>query len=360
MTENNGRIRALATAVSGFAEAALLFSQENRRYYTGFPATDGCLLVPASGEAVFWTDSRYTEAAAKQVRGAAVRETNTLPAVLAAYLKENNIKSVAVEASRLSVAKLHELQRHLPETAWMADGSLDAAVDAQRAAKTEAEVGSICKAQRIAEAAFEKLLAALAPGRTERAVALELDYTMLQLGAEALSFETIVVSGANGSMPHGVPSDKKIETGDFVTFDFGAVCDGYHSDMTRTVAVGAPSAKQREIYAVVLAAQEAALSVLRDGISGRDADAAARKIITEAGYGDCFGHGTGHGVGIEIHESPSLSPRSAATLGTGNVVTVEPGIYVPGLCGVRIEDMAYILPDGCRNLTKASKQLLCL
>ena len=183
---------------------------------------------------------------------------------------------------------------------------------------------------------------------------------MLSHGAEALSFETIAISGANTSKPHGVPTDKKVEYGDFVTMDYGAVVNGYHSDMTRTVAVGAMSDEQKKVYDTVLRAQLSALGVLKSGLKCADADRAARDVITEAGYGEFFRHSTGHGVGVEIHEKPNLSPRSDATLETGNIVTVEPGIYIPGKFGVRIEDMAYITESGCKNLTNAPKEPLIL
>ena len=183
---------------------------------------------------------------------------------------------------------------------------------------------------------------------------------MLRNGAQAVSFETIAVSGKNSSMPHGVPSDKKIEKGDFITMDFGAVVDGYHSDMTRTVAVGSVSSKQAEVYETVLRAQNNCLEMLKAGVSCKNADASARDVIKNAGYGEFFGHGTGHGVGIEIHESPNLSPYSKATLETGNVVTVEPGIYIPDEFGVRIEDMVLITEDGFVNLTSCEKELIIL
>jgi Xaa-Pro aminopeptidase len=175
-----------------------------------------------------------------------------------------------------------------------------------------------------------------------------------------MAFDTIVVSGANSSLPHGVPSDKPICRGDFITMDFGAVIDGYHSDMTRTVALGEVSEEQRFVYDTVLRAQRAALDVLKAGISGQDGDTAARRVIEEAGYGHAFGHATGHGVGVQIHEEPRLSQRNEKPLLAGQVVTVEPGIYLEGRFGVRIEDMVQLTADGCRNLTNCPKELLIL
>ena len=222
------------------------------------------------------------------------------------------------------------------------------------------EVECIKKAQAIAEEAFEYILTFIKPGVTEKQIALELDFYMLSHGAEALSFETIAVTGKKTSMPHGVPDDTVVESGDFITMDFGAVYKGYHSDMTRTVAVGSVSDEQRKIYENVLQAQKSALSLLRAGEACQKADAAARDIISNAGYGKFFGHGTGHGVGVEIHEEPNLSPNYESPLKVGNVVTVEPGIYLPGKFGVRIEDMALITEDGYENLTKTPKELIVI
>ena len=196
--------------------------------------------------------------------------------------------------------------------------------------------------------------------KTEKEIALELDYFMLRNGADALSFETIAVSGKNSSMPHGVPTDKKIEKGDFITMDYGAVCDFYHSDMTRTVAVGEVTSKQAEVYETVLKAQEEAFRVMKAGMVCKDVDKAARDVIVNAGYGEYFGHGLGHGVGVEIHELPSLNPTSDAVLREGHIVTNEPGIYLPGEFGVRIEDMALITADGYENLTVCEKKLIVL
>ena len=183
---------------------------------------------------------------------------------------------------------------------------------------------------------------------------------MIKNGADNPAFDTIAISGKNTSMPHGVPGSRKIENGDFITMDYGTLKDGYRSDMTRTIAVGNVSEKQAEVYNTVLRAQLSCLNTIRAGIPCREADAAARNVIAEAGYGDFFGHGTGHGVGIDIHEAPSVGPRSEETLQAGDVVTDEPGIYIPGEFGVRIEDMVYVTPDGCENLTKCEKSLIVL
>lgn len=336
-------------------DGALIVSPESRRYFTGFNASDGFLFITKSGS-VFLTDSRYIEAAKNKIICCEVEEQK---GKLMDYAKRFNCKVLAVEADRLTVTQLKNLRKTLHGIKLTTVGT-DKIIDSFRAVKNEAEIENICKAQRIAEAAFDHILGFIKVGVTEKEVALELDHYMLSHGADGLSFETIAISGANTSKPHGVPTDKKIEHGDFVTMDYGAVVNGYHSDMTRTVAVGAASDEQKKIYKIVFEAQLAVLRVLKNGVKCSDADKAARDVITEAGYGEYFRHSAGHGVGIEIHEKPFISPKSTATLRSGNVVTDEPGIYIPGKFGVRIEDMALITENGCKNLTKAPKELIII
>lgn len=336
-------------------DGALIVSPESRRYFTGFNASDGFLFITKSGS-VFLTDSRYIEAAKDKIICCEVEEQK---GKLMDYAKRFNCKVLAVEADRLTVTQLKNLRKALHGIKLTTVGT-DKIIDTFRAVKNEAEIENICKAQRIAEAAFDHILGFIKVGVTEKEIALELDHYMLSHGADGLSFETIAISGANTSKPHGVPTDKKIEHGDFVTMDYGAVVNGYHSDMTRTVAVGAASDEQKKIYKIVFEAQLAVLRVLKNGVKCSDADKAARDVITEAGYGEYFRHSTGHGVGIEIHEKPFVSPKSTATLRSGNVVTDEPGIYIPGKFGVRIEDMALITENGCKNLTKAPKELIII
>ena len=337
--------------------AYLIVSPENRRWLTGFSSSDGYLLVTKT-EAVFLVDSRYIEAAQKQITVCQSVLLTSLSAQLPEYIKKFGITSLYTEAQRLSVADFEKIRKISP-CPCIAENT-DDTIDALRRIKTEDEKSRILKAQAIAEKAFDRILDFIKVGVTEREIALELDFFMLKNGAECVSFETIAVSGKNSSMPHGVPSDKKIENGDFVTLDFGAVVDGYHSDMTRTVAVGEISSKQAEVYETVLSAQLKSLEALRAGVSCFDADAAARDVIRNAGYGKYFGHGTGHGVGIEIHEAPRLSPKNDAILKAGDIVTVEPGIYLPDEFGVRIEDMAFITENGFENLTKSPKNLIIL
>lgn len=337
--------------------AYLITSPENRRWLTGFASSDGYLLI-TKNEAVFLVDSRYIEAAQKQITVCESVLLTSLSSQLPEYIAKLGINALYTEAQRLSVADFEKTKKISPCTCIA--GNADIAIDALRRTKTEDEKNRILKAQAIAEKAFDRILDFIKIGVTEREIALELDFFMLKNGAECVSFETIAVSGKNSSMPHGVPGNKKIEKGDFITLDFGAVVDGYHSDMTRTVAVGEVSSKQAEIYETVLNAQLKSLETLKAGVSCFDADAAARDVIRNAGYGNYFGHGTGHGVGIEIHEAPRLSPKSDAILKVGDIVTVEPGIYLPDEFGVRIEDMAFVTENGFENLTKTPKNLIIL
>lgn len=340
--------------------AALIMSEENVCYFTSFHSSNGYLIVTGD-KAVFLTDSRYIEAAQNKIVSCdEIIETKGMEKSIAPLVEKMSINKLMLESERVTVAVYNDIKRIFSSCQVVCDGELDKQINSIRMTKNEAEVDKIIKAQRIAEKAFEHMLTFISEGKTEREIALELDYTMLRGGADALSFETIAVSGKNSSLPHGVPSDKKIEKGDFITMDFGAVTEFYHSDMTRTVAVSEVSTKQIEVYETVLEAQLKGLEAVRAGVPCRDVDAVARDIITAKGYGSYFGHGLGHGVGVEIHESPSLNPSSKAILEAGHIVTVEPGIYLPGEFGVRIEDMAFVTQDGCKNLTLAEKKLIIL
>ena len=339
-------------------EAFLISSQANRKYFTDFDSSDGWLIITDS-RSVFYTDGRYIEAAAAKIKNCdevlpLLRVKETLPAAF----EKLGIKTVYTEAENLSVAQFEKLREILP--ARVEAEKTDAAVSALRREKAEYEKSRIIKAQRIAEAAFEHILTFIKPGVTEKEIRLELEFFMLRNGADGLSFETIAISGENTSMPHGVPSGRKVKSGDFVTMDYGALVDGYHSDMTRTVAVGSVTEKQALVYETVLGAQRACLDILAPGLPCCDADRAAREYIEKAGFGEYFTHSTGHGVGIDIHEAPTLSSVSADILSYGDIVTDEPGIYIPGEFGVRIEDMVFIGETGCENLTKCEKSLIIL
>lgn len=340
--------------------AALIMSEENVCYFTSFHSSNGYLVV-TSEKSYFLTDSRYIEAAQSKITSCdEILLLKNMKEDIAALLKKLGVTTLHLESERTTVARFNEIAKAMDFAETVCDGKLDTAIDEIRKIKTQSQVSSIVKAQRIAERAFDHILTFISTEKTEKEVALELEYFMLKNGADALSFETICVSGCNSSLPHGVPSDKKIESGDFITMDYGATVDFYHSDMTRTVAVGEVSSKQAEVYETVLKSQLAGLEKIKAGVPCSEVDAVSRDIIKNAGYGEYFGHGLGHGVGVEIHELPTLNPSSKEILKAGHIVTVEPGIYLPGEFGVRIEDMALVTEDGSVNLTNCEKNLIVL
>lgn len=342
-------------------EAALIMSEENISYFTSFHSSNGYLVVTKE-KSFFLTDSRYVEAASNNIKTVdKVLLLRSMKDDLYDLIDKLGVKKLHIESSRISVEKYKQIKNATAlRQRVIADGKLDEAISEIRIKKNADEKNKIITAQRIAEKAFDHILSFISTEKTEKEVALELDYFMLKNGADALSFETIAVSGKNSSKPHGVPSDKKIENGDFITMDFGAVVDFYHSDMTRTVAVGAVSSKQIEVYETVLEAQLKAIDAVKAGENCKDIDKVARDIIVSKGYGECFGHGLGHGVGVEIHEAPSLNPSSKSILEVGNIVTIEPGIYLPGEFGVRIEDMGAVTENGFENFTTSEKKLIVL
>lgn len=352
-------LKKLIAALPADVDGVIIESPQNRRYFTGFPSSAGILIATKQGS-VFMTDSRYIEAAQNQVDCCEVVEQEKQEEQLPALAKKLACQCLAFETDTTTVARAKKLKKILGDIRLFDGPVVDKLIGQLREKKNPEEINKIKAAQKIAELAFDHILQFIKAGMTEREVALELDFFMLKNGAESLAFDTIAASGVNTSKPHAVPSDKKVESGDFITLDFGATVDGYRSDMTRTVAIGRVSEKQKFVYETVLAAQAAALARLKPGTSCKAADAAARDLIRDAGFGKFFGHGTGHGVGIEVHEGPTLSPLSLDVLKAGNVVTAEPGIYLPGEFGVRIEDMALITADGYENLTASPKELIII
>lgn len=336
--------------------AALIVTPVNRRYLTGFESSLGYLFVTAGGAKLI-VDGRYFLAAREKVRAAEVVLMSKVSEQLKSFAKENSIKTVVTE-NNITVAEFERFKAIFENAEVSAGKELTEYLNELRSVKTENEIQSIISAQRIAEKAFADILNIVRPGVTERDIATELEYKMKKYGSEGESFDTIVVSGYKSAMPHGVPGGKLIESGDFVTFDFGATVNGYHSDMTRTVAVGFATDKMNLVYETVLKAQLAAEKAVKAGVRCADVDKAARDLIANAGFGEYFTHGTGHSVGLEIHESPSLSCASDAVLKTGNIVTDEPGIYIENEFGVRIEDMLLVTDSGCKNLTTAEKSLI--
>ncbi len=341
------------------ADCVLITSDINRRYFTGMKSSAG-VVIAFPEKAYLLIDFRYIEKARATVTDAEVIEAKKLYPQLMELLKKHGAQSVAIESETMTVKELNAYEHFFSEIRFIHDDSLSTAISALRAVKDEEELEYIRKAQSIAEAAFDDILKFIKAGVTEREIALELNRLMFEYGAEDLSFDTIVLSGANTSMPHGVPSEKKVQSGEFVLMDYGAVYNGYHSDMTRTICVGEPDEEMRKVYDIVLSAQNAALEAAKAGIIGSDLDKVARDIIDRAGYGSCFGHSLGHGVGMEIHEKPNASPNYKLPLNEGAVVTVEPGIYIAGEFGVRIEDFVILTENGCKNLTKSAKSLITL
>jgi Xaa-Pro aminopeptidase len=347
----------LIAALPAEMDGVIIESAENRRYFTGFSSSAGVLLATKQGS-VFLTDSRYIEAAHNQIDCCEVLELKYADEQVPALAKRFDCHCLAFETDRTTFARASKLKKILGDIRLYDGPIIDNTINLLRKQKTAWEVEQIKAAQKITDIAFQHISGFVKEGMTERDICIELDFFMLKNGAEALSFDTIVASGVNGSKPHAVPSNKKVESGDFITLDFGAVVNGYHSDMTRTFAIGEVSEKQKTVYETVRAAQAASLKSLQPGVTCKAADTAARDVINKAGFGEFFGHGTGHGVGIEIHEYPTLSPASADILQVGNVVTVEPGIYLPGEFGVRIENMALITADGYEDMTNSPKELI--
>ena len=346
-----------ALAKSGF-DSIVVSSEVNQRWLTGFPYTDGLVVVTAN-RAVLLTDFRYIEAA-RASRAAAEFEI-VMPSVRmaeAAYevLKDSGAKKVALEEATLSMAGADRFREVF--AGCEVCGGASALLDGLREFKDAEEIEIMKKAQSITDAAFTHMLEWIKPDMTEKQVALEIEFFMRAHGAEHAAFDTIAVSGTASSMPHGVPREVKLEKG-FLTMDFGANVDGYCSDMTRTVVIGKADADMKKLYYTVYEAQEAVLDVIGPGSGCRKMHLIADKIINDAGYAGCFGHGLGHGVGLYIHEAPNLSPRAplGKKLIPGQVVTVEPGIYLAGKYGCRIEDMVAILEDGAYDFTQSPKDL---
>ncbi len=348
----------LAIAGVGKNEGVLIHKPSNIFYLSGY--TGEGLLAVGEGFQTIVTDFRYTEQAERQAPGWQVLmvEKGVSHAMLAAKVfAEHEIKAVRYEDDEVTVRAFEKLKKDIPGVEF---SPLNGAPEKARRIKDAQELKCIEEACDISCRAFESFLPKIKPGMTEKQLRLMLDYTMLELGGEALAFNTIVASGVNGSLPHAIPSDKKIETGEMITFDFGAKKGGYCADMTRTVSLGQPSPEMKKIYDTVLRAQETCEQALAPGKICKDIDTMAREIIDGAGYQGRFGHGLGHGVGIDIHEEPRLSQLCEDKLEPGVIVTVEPGIYVPGLGGVRIEDTCVITENGWHSFVYAQKALLIL
>ena len=337
-------------------DAMIITNPYNRRYISNFTGTSGIVVI-SEKEAKFITDFRYMEQAAKQAVGfEIVKHTGPIENEVAAQLKAMGAKKVGFEQDDLTFA-LYRTYEGVVEGELV---PLSGFVEKLRLIKTPEEIKILKDAADIADAAFEHILGFIRPGLTEMEVSNELEFFMRKAGATSSSFDTIVASGARSALPHGVASDKVIEKGDFVTLDYGALYKGYISDITRTVAVGEPSDELKKIYGITLEAQVYAMENIKPGLTGKQADALARDIIAAKGYGEYFGHSLGHGIGLEVHEGPGLSFKSDIVLEKGMTVTCEPGIYLPGVGGVRIEDDLLLTEGGNERLTHSTKELIIL
>jgi Xaa-Pro aminopeptidase len=355
MSDRVGKLRGLLRERE--LPAMLVTDMENIRYLSGFTGSNAAVVVTGS-EARFITDSRYTVQAGKECPGFTIRTCASsagMADTVAEQLQEMGLTRLGFEADHLTVAAFEKWREKLPEIEWL---PAEGVVEALRMVKDAEELKRIREAAALADRTFEHILPYLKPGASERDIAIEIEYFMKRAGAEKEAFDTIVASGARSAMPHGRASEKLLEAGDFVTMDFGARLHGYHSDLTRTVVIGKATERQREIYETVREAQETGLKAIRAGVTGKDADAAARAVIEAKGFGENFGHGLGHGLGRTVHDGGSLSPRSETTLAAGMVMTVEPGIYLDGWGGVRIEDDVVVTENGCEVLTRSTKELL--
>lgn len=334
-------------------DAIIVSSPENMRYISGFTG-EGILFISSKYQVIV-TDFRYVISAKNECQGFEIMDAKgKIPDTLFSFI-DNKRSRIGFESNKLTVAEHGKWKETLDACEWIPwEGQLTGF----RKRKSEAEIFWIEKAEAVGDEAFSRILQWIKNGVTEKEVAWKLESIMRGLGADGLSFDTIAASGIHSSMPHAVPTNKRLEEGDFLTLDFGCKVNGYCSDMTRTIVIGKADQRQKDLYGLVLRAQEAALCGIRPGMKGKEIDALARDMIREAGYGDMFGHGLGHSLGLEIHEEPRFSPNADDIIMPGMVITVEPGVYIEGYAGVRIEDLVLITEKGCRNLTHSSKELI--
>ena len=340
------------------ADAALITAGPNVRYLTGLASSNAALLLPADGTGVLATDSRYALAAERDAPDLELLTERFIEGRLAAEAARRGIRKLAFEAHEMTVERHAQFAAKAEGVATVPFGRK---IEELRMVKDSAELELLAAACRISSQALADVLPRIRPGLSERALASLLDYRMAQLGADRPAFETIVASGPNGAIPHHSPTDRPLRRGDLVTMDFGALYGGYHADMTRTVAVGEPAGWARDVYDLVAEAQRTGIEALEVGVEAGAVDAAAREVIEAAGHAEHFQHGLGHGVGLEIHEAPMLGYGRTGKLADRVPVTVEPGVYLPGKGGVRIEDVLVVTAGGgARILTSTTRELLVL
>lgn len=350
------RIEKLKSALkTKHLEAIIVLSDYNRRYLSGFTGTSGALIITNS-EKLLLTDFRYIEQATDQAADfKVIKQQGQLIESIKSTLEDLNVQNVGFEGNLVSYDTYLQLSK-----SYISLISISGLIEKIREVKDEQEIANIQKAAQIVDDAYEYILTVAKAGMTELELKAKLESKMLELGSEGPSFNTIVASGVRGALPHGVASDKVINQGELITLDYGAYYNGYASDITRTFAIGEPDAQLKEIYNIVLQANLKGIEAAKQGITGKELDAVARDYITEKGYGEAFGHSLGHGIGLDVHEGPNLSKKSESTLELNNCVTIEPGIYLDGIGGVRIEDDILITENGCERFTKSSKDLIIL
>ncbi len=352
------RLKEIASRLDEFGlDAMLITSSPGERYAVGFYG-EGTVFVTRD-KCYYLTDSRYIEAANRAVTGAVILQPGrAMPykKILGDIITAHSVRKLGFEERKMTVAVHQGLVNSLDCGLLPAQRLLDTL----RAVKDEGEINLMEQAQRISEQALDTILDFIKPGLSEREIAARLVYELLRLGGDGLAFQPIVVSGPNSSLPHGMPGDRTVRKGDFITLDFGCKVRGYCSDMTRTVALGYAEEDMKKVYDIVLSAQLAGIAAARAGVTGRSIDAAARSVIEKAGYGAYFGHGFGHGLGLEVHETPNANTADETVMPVGAVISAEPGIYLPGRFGVRIEDVIVLEQNGAHNLTRAPKKLIIL
>ena len=344
--------------LDGEVDGLLLTSRYSRHYGAEFDIAEGIAIVTKKG-CRYYTDSRYIESAQKNLKGFEVldvRRGRDYAARLNESIADFGVTTLGYEENYLTAAELQNFQEKLNAKLV----PFNDRIYGFRAVKEDWEIDRMRKAQKIADQAFQEVLPRIKAGMTELEVQAELIYCMYKNGAQGLSFDPIVVSGPNTSMPHGVAGDRVLEEGDFLTMDFGVLYQGYCSDTTRTVAIGYATEEMKKVYNVVLEAQKAGIAATRAGVTGQAVDGAARKVIVDAGYGEYFGHGYGHSLGLEIHEAPNMNMANDQPLPAGVVCSAEPGIYLPGKFGVRIEDVTILTEDGCEDITGITRDLIIL
>lgn len=352
MTLNERQQRAATLLAEHKLDALVFCARENLRYLCGFTGSDGVLLLTA-GASRFLTDSRYTTQAQGQVSAGQIEEYRLQVDAVVTALRESGARRIGFETT-LAYGKVNDLRtRGEPDWTWL---PLKDELESLRLLKSPSEIAAIEAAAGLNVLAFAEIVPLIRPGAVERDLAIALEFALKRRGAEEKAFDFIVASGPRGALPHGVAGDRRLAEGDLVTIDFGCRVGGYHSDETVTVAVGDVSAEMRRVFDVVLTAHDLAIDAVAPGIPLAELDRIAREHIAAAGYGGFFGHGLGHGVGLEVHEAPVVSMRSKAVVQEGMVFTVEPGVYVPGSGGVRIEDMVLATASGARLLTRIPKQ----